>query len=48
VVRGKLDPLGDKCRETLHLGLGEMEVIADAGLFAGDADAEPAGAGAVT
>jgi hypothetical protein len=41
-VSGKLDALGDERRETLGLGFGEVQVIGDPSLLAGEADGEPA------
>jgi hypothetical protein len=43
-VSGKLDALGDESRETLGLGFGEVQVIGDPSLLAGEADGEPTGA----
>ena len=42
----KLDVHSDECRKTLRLGFGEVDVIARAGLSAGDGNGEAAGAGA--
>ena len=40
-----LDALGEECRQALRLIRGEVQVIAESALLAGDADREPASAG---